>query len=337
MNKDPYEVLGVSRDASVDEIKRAFKTLAKRYHPDLNPGDKRAEEKFKEINEAYRLITNGGGYAEGRGRGGFGGFEDIFDFGFSDIFKNFGFGGFESRGDDIRYDLDIGVDELFKEAQKSVPIRRRSTCSTCGGTGAKEKHRCNACKGTGKVRRASRSFGSTFVVMSDCGECRGRGYIVDKRCDSCRGSGYTEKMETVKIPIKKTIINGTYTIIPGLGEPGDNGRDGDLYIVFHIIGNDKFSVDGRNLRSRLHIDFRDALSGRIVDIDAPDGRHRLDLSGYSGGPIVIEGRGLFDRNGHRGNMVFDVVIELPKNLPHDELLKIDKALGDKKEPFLSSL
>lgn len=337
MNRNPYDVLGVSRNASDEEIKHAFKTLAKKYHPDLNQGDKSAEEKFKEVNEAYRTITNKGGTSEQPTNGGFGGFEDIFNFGFSDIFKEFGFGGFNSKGEDLRYDLNITVDELFRENQKIITVKHHKECETCRGTGAKERHVCKKCNGSGKVRRASRQFGSTFIVMSDCDACKGTGYTIDKKCETCRGEGYVLKEESVKVPIKKTISNGTYTIIQGFGEPGERGNSGDLYIVFHIVGDKKFSVDGRDLRSRLHVDLRDILEKKAIDIEIPEGRHKVSLERYKDGPIVLENKGLFDKNGRRGNIIFDVIIDLPTSISREGTEGIDKALGQRKAPFISSI
>ncbi len=337
MARDPYEVLGVSRNASEEEIKRAFKSLAKKYHPDLNPGDKAAEEKFKELNEAYRTITSKGGSAKPEGPGGFGGFEDIFNFGgfggFSDIFKEFGFG---AKGEDVRYDLELTIGELFNETAKTIQVKHREKCSVCDGTGAKERHRCQKCKGTGKIQRASRTFGSTFIIMGNCDACRGFGYILDKKCDVCRGNGYVDKSETIKVPIRKTIGNGDYTIIPGFGESSDRGENGDLYVVFHIIGNEKFWIEGRNVRSRLHVDLRDVLTERAVEVETPEDTAKVDLGEYGKGPAILKGKGLFMRNGHRGDLVFDIVIDLPDNIPREDMSRMDEILGPRKKPFISA-
>ncbi|MCL4400604.1 J domain-containing protein [Candidatus Parvarchaeota archaeon] len=338
MARDPYEVLGIDRNASDDEIKRAFKSLAKKYHPDLNPGDKTAEEKFKEINEAYRTVTNRGGASEQSSAGGFSGFEDIFNFGgFSEIFKDFGFGGFSSKGEDLRYDLDISVDELFKELPKTITVKHNEKCETCKGTGAKERRTCKKCNGSGKIRRTSRQFGSMFMVTSDCDVCKGTGYIIEKKCDVCKGDGFIYREENIKIPIHKTIITGSYTILPGFGEPGRNGNNGDLYIVFKVKGGQKFAIDGRDLKSNLHVDLRDILDKRRIEVDTPAGKQTILLEKYSNGPIVLENHGLFDKNGRRGNMIFYVIIELPGNLSHDEKAGVDRIIGKRKEPFISSV
>lgn len=335
MERDPYEVLGLKRDASEEDIKRAFKALAKKYHPDLNQGNKAAEEKFKEINEAYRILTNKSGASDQETAGGFGGFEDFFDFGgFSDIFRNFGFA---SKGEDARYDLEVNVDEIFSEAKKTITIEKREKCHVCGGTGAESRTTCPKCKGSGKFRRASRQLGSTFVIMSDCDNCDGTGYVINKRCGNCKGSGYVKKSKPITMSLKKTIVDGSYTVLNGEGEPGTGRNSGDLYVVFHVVGTDKFAISGRDLKSRLHVDLRDVLGGRTIEVETPEGRQKIKLNGYGKGPIILENKGLFDKNGRRGNIIFEVFIDLPNQVSNEEMADLDKMLGARKEPFISAL
>lgn len=332
MDKNPYEVLGVGRNASQDEIKKAFKTLAKKYHPDLNQGDKTAEEKFKEINEAYRILANKGNSETGQE--GFADFDDsIFNFGgFSDIFRNFGF---ESGGEDARYDLDITVDELFAEKSKKITLRRNIQCGSCGGTGARERHTCDKCKGSGKVRRASRQLGSVFVTITDCDSCRGAGYIIDKKCGTCNGTGVIYANETITVPITKTVSEGDYMVFEGRGERGRAGN-GDLYIVFHIKNSDRFTVDGKNIVSRLHIDFRDVMEGKILEIECPGGKEKITVEKGQAGPIILKGKGLFDRRRNRGDMIFEIVVELPSDVKNEESKKLDSIFGKRMNPFVSA-
>jgi molecular chaperone DnaJ len=335
MDKDPYEILGISRNATAEEIKHAFKSLAKKYHPDLNPGDKRAEEKFKELNEAYRIITNKSTSTDNGTNEGFGGFEDIFDFGFGDIFRNFGFGSdFDSKGEDLRYDLNITVDDVFREGYKTIALRRAVTCKNCGGTGAKERHTCSKCRGSGKIRRSSRQFGSMFITVSDCDNCGGSGYIVDKRCDSCNGKGTIYDNDTIQITIRKNVYEGYYTIIKGHGGQGKRGN-GDLYVVFHIVGNNTFKIHGTDLISNLHVDIRDIINDKTIEIKTPEGNLKITLNKGEKGPIIIKGSGLFGKNGKRGDIVLNLIMIVPSDVSPEKLKELDKLLGKRIEPFIS--
>ncbi len=334
MSRDPYEVLGLSRNASEDEIKKAFKTLAKKYHPDLNHGEKQAEEKFKELNEAYRAITNKSSSTNDTTSQDFSGFEDIFNFGgFSNFFRDFGF---KSKGQDLRYDLELSLKELFNDKTKTVSIKIRETCNECNGSGASQKRTCKKCGGSGKIRRTSKQFGSTFIVMSDCDNCMGTGFIVDKKCDNCRGTGYITKEENLNVPIRKNIVNGSYTVIEGAGESKTNGENGDLYIVFNVKDDETFAIDGKNLRTRLHLDARDIISGKTFELETPEGKQKISIKKNEKGPIIIENKGLFDKNGNRGKMIFDLVLELPENLSPAEMAELDRVLGKRVQPFISS-
>ncbi len=338
MDKNPYKILGVNRGASEEEIKKAFKTLAKKYHPDLNHGDKQAEEKFKEINEAYRAINNKGqGQSAGQGAEGFGfeDFGDIFNFGgFSDIFKNFGF---KSKGDDLRYDLTITLDELFSKSSRRINIMRRAKCGECEGTGAKERIKCEKCNGTGRVRKASRQFNSTFVTMGICEACRGRGFTVVKKCNVCNGSGFINKKEDLEIPIRSDIAEEDYVVLQGKGESVQDGDDGDLYVVLHIIGNDSFSIHGTDLLTKLHVDVRDIARGCDIDISAPWGKEKISITKNTGNQIILNNKGLSDKRRKRGKLVIDIVPELPKDISEHSLKEIDKLLGRKLNPYISKI
>ncbi len=335
---DPYHVLGISPNASEDEIKKAFKAMAKKYHPDLNPGDKKAEEKFKEVNEAYRILMNKGGSSsqqESNAQGfNFNDFSDIFNFrGFEDIFRNFGF---SSKGEDLRYDLDITLEDVFNPAVKTVKIKHRVVCPVCSGSGAKEKETCPKCHGTGKIRRNIRQFGSNVVFTTNCDKCGGSGFIVKKKCDNCNGTGFVIKEENISIPIKRGVKEGDYTIIQGKGEPSVNGENGDLYVVFHIRKSDTYSISGNNLKTRLYLDLRDLLNGIELDLPTPWGSERVIIDAGETGPLILKGKGLYGKNGQRGDLVVDLVIDLPKKIGTKELNEIEKALGERKEPHISA-
>jgi molecular chaperone DnaJ len=334
--EDPYKVLGINRGASEEEIKKAFKTLAKKYHPDLNPGDKNAEEKFKEINEAYRTVTNKSGPSSQQNQSGgfdFNGFEDMFNFGgFGDIFKNFGF---SSKGDDLRYDLDITLEEVFKPSIKKMKIRHRVVCGICSGTGAKERETCSKCHGTGKIRRTIHQFGSNVVFNTACGTCGGTGFITKKRCDKCNGTGFVVEEEELHIPLHKGIKEGDYTILNGKGEPSAGGSNGDLYVVFHIKKNDTYNIVGINLKTNLYLDLRDILNGIKLEIPVPWGSERITISAGESSPVILKGKGLYGSSGQRGDLIINIIPDLPKNLGVKELKDLEKIFGNKKEPRVS--
>ncbi|EFD92429.1 MAG: heat shock protein DnaJ domain protein [Candidatus Parvarchaeum acidophilus ARMAN-5] len=332
---DPYKVLGIKQGASEDEIKKAFKTMAKKYHPDLNPGDKTAEDKFKEVNEAYRVLMNKGGSSQQQQYGEQGGFDfnDIFNFGgFGDIFKNFGF---SSKGDDLRYDLDITLEDIFKPSVKKINIRHRVICRTCSGTGAKEKETCSVCHGSGKIQRNLRQFGSNVMFATVCNKCGGTGFTIKKKCTVCNGTGFVTENEEISVPIRKGVKEGDYTIINGKGEPSPGGESGDLYIVFHIKKDDMYSISGINLKTNLYLDIRDILNGIELDLPAPWGMERITVSAGESAPILVKGKGLYGKNGQRGDLIINIIPDLPKDLGKKELNDLEKIFGKRKEPRVS--
>ncbi|MCW1301623.1 MAG: J domain-containing protein [Candidatus Parvarchaeota archaeon] len=339
MEEDPYKVLGIKPGASEEEIKRAYKSLAKKYHPDLNAGNKEAEEKFKKINQAYRELTNRGSSASA-GAGPdysnvhFEDFADFFNFGgFEDIFRGFGFE--EEAGNDLRVDVNLTLEELFKAGSKRIEITRKVLCRACNGTGAMEKHTCPKCKGTGRVRSTTRGIASLFVTTVTCDVCSGRGYIIDKVCEVCRGSGFVQKREEITIPIPRGISDNDYIIVSDKGDQSRRGTNGDLQVVFHILKDKYFKVEGKNLRTVLHVDIRDLLEGKLIEIDTPGGKEEVDLMNSRGKPVIIKGRGLFDKGGRRGDLLVDIAIEIPGKVGRKEISELDKLLGERIEPFIS--
>ncbi len=333
MDKDPYKVLNLKPGATEEEIKKAYKILAKKHHPDLNKGSKEAEEKFKEINEAYRILTNRGNSEDNEVSGR--GFQDIFNFdlgGFEDIFSSFGFG---PQKVNTRLDTEITVSELFQKNEKSLTIEHNVACERCDGTGAEEKKTCRDCRGTGRVRRTTKQFSSTFVMMAPCGTCRGKGYIPVKVCVECRGRGTTHKTDTIIVPIKRGIVEGDYVVLEGKGEADARGRKGDLYVVFHIKGDDRFAVDGHNIRTVLHISLFDVLSGKKIEVATPDGKEYILVDSHSN-PIVLKGKGLFIDSRNRGDLVIEPRIMLPENVDNNSIKEIERIFGKGKEPYNSA-
>ncbi|MDP8012723.1 MAG: DnaJ C-terminal domain-containing protein [Nanoarchaeota archaeon] len=338
MDKDPYDVLGLKPGASEEEIKRAYKTLAKKYHPDLNPGDKKAEEKFKEINEAYRILMNKGGTSEGPSRrpdySDFGfNFEDIFNFGpFKDFFSDFGF---EKKGKDIRTDVTLTLDELVTGGKKTIEFTRKVECPVCKGTGAKRKHTCDKCGGTGRINISRRTPFSVFVQTVKCDRCNGKGYIIDEKCDACNGTGFITQKEHLDIQIPFGVREGDYTVIEGMGEAVEGGVNGDLYVIFHIAKDDYYTVQGNNLRTTLHLDVRDVIEGKRLEIDVPGGKEEIEIKPGDTSPIIIHGRGLPNKNRTRGDIIIDIAIDLPKGMNKKSISKLDEMFGERSEPHLS--
>ncbi len=334
---DPYKVLGIKPGASEEEIKKAFKTMAKKYHPDLNPGDKNAEEKFKEVNEAYRTLTNKGGTSQQSSEQAgfdFNDFGDIFNFhGFEDIFRNFGF---SSKGEDLRYDLDLTLEEVFKPSAKKISLRHRIVCPVCSGTGAEERETCPKCHGSGKIRRNLHQFGSNVVFATACDRCGGTGFITKKKCEKCRGTGFITENEEISVPIRKGVKEGDYTIISGKGEPSQNGENGDLYVVFHIKKDEVYNISGINLKTNLYLDLRDILNGIELDLPTPWGSERITVSSGEASSIILKGKGLYGKNGQRGDLIINIIPELPKNMSTKDLKELERIFGERKEPKISS-
>lgn len=331
--KDYYDILGVSRDASETDIKKAFRQLALKYHPDRNPGDKASEDKFKEINEAYSCLidpqkrTNYDrfGTAEGMGAGGYGpfaggaGFGDIFE----DIFGDF-FGAFggqrrtrAARGNDLRYDLGINLEEAVFGAEKTITFPAAEDCQKCHGSGSepgKNPSVCPACKGAGQVR-FQQGF---FSVSKTCGKCYGRGQIITHPCKSCRGSGKVEIEKSVKVKVPPGVDRGSRLKIYGEGEPGvHGGPKGDLYIVIDVQEHPFFKRDRTEIFCEVPLSFPQAALGAEIEVPTLDGSADLKIpAGTPSGKIFyLKGKGAPPVGGHhRGNQAVRVYVEVPKKL-----------------------
>ena len=331
--KDYYGTLGVSRDASQEELKKAFRQLALKHHPDRNAGDKTSEDKFKEINEAYSCLSDpekrshydrfGTADGFGAGQGPFSsgaGFGDIFEDIFGDLFGA-GFGGQRrqrpTKGNDLRYDLDLTLEEAVFGAEKVITFPRLQKCNTCSGTGSepgKQSEVCSSCRGSGQIRYQQ----GFFSVSKTCGKCSGSGKIITHPCKQCRGHGSIREQKTVNLKIPPGVDSGSRLKISGEGEPGHyNGPPGDLYVILNVEEHPFFKREGTELFCDFPISFTSATLGAEIEVPTLDGSAKLKIpAGTPSGKIfTLKGKGV-PRVGsvHRGNQLIRVYIDVPKKL-----------------------
>jgi molecular chaperone DnaJ len=322
--KDYYKILGVDRNASDEEIKRAYRRLARKYHPDLNPGNKEAEEKFKEINEAYSVL----GDPEKRkqyDRGetfDFTGFDfsrpdfaDVFDFGFGDFFEDFfgRRGATPKRGSDIITNVEITLEDAYRGSTKPITFTRHVNCSRCGGTGAEALEACPNCKGTGTVG-SSRGF---FTFRQTCPACRGTGQKVTRVCQSCRGSGRVAVTEHINVRIPKGVEDGQRVRVRGMGEAGEyGGPSGDLYIEVKVLPHSIFKREGKDLYVEVPVTFPEAALGAKIEVPTLDGIALMNLPpGTQGGQkFKLKGKGMPAGHGGHGDLYAIIKIVVPERL-----------------------
>lgn len=326
--RDYYEVLGLSKGVGGDELKKAFRRLAIEHHPDKHKGDKEAEERFKEINEAYQVLSDpqkreaydrfghaGVGAAGGAGGFGFGGgaFSDIFDNIFGDIFGGQG----PARGVDLRYDLEISFEEAAFGAEKEINFEKNLACKTCSGSGAKPGTRpvaCQQCSGTGQVR-LNQGF---FTLTRTCVACMGRGAVIKEKCSQCRGSGSTKSPHKVKVTIPAGIDSEQRLRLRGEGESAEpGGRAGDLFVVVTVKAHPLFQRQEEHVILQLPITFVQAALGTKIEIPTLRGTEHLTIpAGTQQGDIFrLRGKGLKRLNGSGyGDEIISVLIEIPKRV-----------------------
>jgi molecular chaperone DnaJ len=342
--RDFYEVLGVARTASDQEIKSAYRRLAIQYHPDKNPGNKEAEEKFKEAAEAYSVLSDqeqrrrydrfghagvsssAAGAGAGWGAPGFGGIEDILGdlFGFGDVFGGRAGSARRSaaqRGADLRYDLEISLEDAANGMTAQLRIPRLETCEECQGSGAKagtQPETCQTCSGAGQVRYQQ----GFFSVARTCSTCRGTGKIIKNPCEQCKGAGRVEREKSMEVKIPAGVETGSRLRIAGEGEAGtQGGASGDLYVVIHVAEHEDFERQGSNLYSSVPVTFAQAALGANVNVKTLDGQHDLKIpAGTQTGTVFrIKGQGMPVLGGRgRGDLFVAVTVVTPTTLTREQ-------------------
>ena len=370
--RDYYEVLGVSKSADATEIKKAYRKLALKYHPDKNPGDKEAEEKFKEAAEAYDVLSNeekrhrydqfGHAGVGGAGQGGFGGgmsMDDIFSQ-FGDIFGSFGgfsgFGGFGggrgsrrvNRGTNLRVKVKMSLQEIATGIEKKIKVKKYVACQHCNGTGArdgKSYSTCSTCKGSGQVTRVQNTILGAMQTTSTCPTCEGEGKIINEKCTFCNGEGVLMSEEVISINIPAGVAEGMQLSLSGKGNAARRGGvNGDLIVLIEEE-HPELVRDGNDLLYNVFIGYPEAVLGETVEIPTIEGKVKVKIeAGTQPGRILrLRGKGLPDVNGYgKGDLLAKVNVWIPKNLSKDEKKLVEKmretegfkpGSGDKKSIF----
>lgn len=346
--KDYYKILGVDKSASADEIKSAYRRLAKQYHPDLHPNDAAAAEKFKEINEAYSVVGDadkrakydrgemddnfgfnpygsGGGYSAS-------GFDDIFDM-FTDVF---GFGGSRKRrtnssvGDDVSCQVELSFMESVLGCTKEIRYSRLERCATCGGTGAKDERSvktCDKCGGSGQVRQTRNTVFGQQITVGACDKCGGTGKIITDTCKACGGKGVVRVSRTTNVSIPAGVEHGMVLTVAGEGSApkGRGGRVGNLQIIISVKPSKIFRRENYNLFVEVPVSFSTAVLGGDIEIPSPDGVfiHKLAEGTSNGEQLRFRGKGVRNSRGMAGDLIATVIVEVPKNISRSQRRAID--------------
>lgn len=344
--KDPYELLGVDRNVSQDELKRSYRKLAKKYHPDLNPGDEEAQEKFKEISEAYEILSDpqkksqydrfGSAAFENGGAGGgfsqnFGGFDDIFGDIFGDIFS-------QSRGSKQRRarkgaDIQQIVNLSFKESafgvKKEIQVRRELICETCDGSGAKDsskKHTCDKCNGSGVINNVSRTPFGTVSRQTTCDKCNGSGEIIEEVCETCKGEGRVFKNQKIKIDIPSGVEDDSVIRLSGKGHAGENGGPfGDLYLILKVEEHDIFKRDGLDIYYEMPISFTTAALGGNIEVPTltTTREYHIPRGSQTATKFKLKNEGIKNsRTNRQGDLYFYIKVVTPTKLSKEQKEKL---------------
>ena len=354
--RDYYEILGVGRNASEAEIKKAYRQMAIKYHPDKNPGNKEAEEKFKAAAEAYEVLSNTEKKSrydqfghQGMNGGGYGGGQHM---NMEDIFSQFGdiFGGhnpFESffggggggqrggrrvnRGSNLRIKVKLTLQEIANGVEKKLKVSKKVACHTCHGSGAQGNNAfttCSACKGSGQVRRVTNTILGQMQTVTTCNVCGGEGQVIANTCRTCHGTGVEQGEDMITVPIPAGVADGMQLNVSGKGNLGErNGIAGDLLIVIEEIEDPKLKRDGDNLLFDLYITFIDAALGTQVEIPTVDGKAKIKIDeGTQGGKVLrLKGKGLPRVNSyHKGDLLVNINVWTPQQLSADERKMLEK-------------
>ncbi len=356
-SKDYYKVLGVDKSASQDDIKSAYRRLAKQYHPDLHPDDKACAEKFKEINEAYSVVGDpdkrakydrgemdmdgaGAGFNPfGGGSGGFTatGFDDIFDM-FSDAF---GFGGTSRRrraqqnvGSDIAQRIELSFMESVLGCKRPISFTRTEKCPSCNGTGAKDEahvHTCDKCGGSGQVRRVQNTIFGQQISVGACDKCGGTGRIVTENCKACGGRGTVTRNKVINVSIPAGVENGAVLQLAGEGNaPKNGGRNGNLLLEISVKPSAVFKRDGFDLHVTVPVSFMTAVCGGQIEIPAPDGVfiHNLAEGTANGETLRFRGKGIRSQRGMAGDLYVEISVEVPKGVSRSQKKALEQFEND---------
>ncbi len=329
--RDYYEILGVDKNISEKDLKKAYRRVAMKFHPDRNPDDKEAEEKFKEASEAYEILSDSQKRAAydqyghdgvnpqmGGGAGGFGNFSDIFGDVFGDIFGGAGGGGSrQQRGSDLQYTLQVTLEQAVKGTTAKIKVPTLVGCKTCSGSGAKSGSKpvaCTTCGGVGQVRMQQ----GFFSVQQTCPSCRGQGTTIKDPCGTCRGQGRVEETKTLSVKVPAGVDSGDRIRLSGEGEAAPQGGvTGDLYVQIAVKEHDIFERDGANLYCEVPINFADAVLGGEIEVPTLDGRVKLKVPAetQTGKMFRLRGKGVTPVRGNaKGDLMCKIVIETPVNL-----------------------
>jgi len=349
--KDFYEILGVKKDASQDDLKKAFRHLARKYHPDLNQGSSEAEEKFKEINEAYQVLSDPqkkiqydqvghadfkpGEYTQAKTPS----YEDLFrDFGLGDIFDAVSSGTTRNRsraGADLRYDIEISLIDAFYGTKNTVAVPHQISCTSCHGTGAEPgfSRTCTSCQGTGEIRTVQKRGHQQVMNIAQCPVCGGIGTIIEKPCKTCQGRGLLQKTRKLEVSIPRGVKDKQFLRIAGEGEPGENqGPPGDLYAVVHVRPDPVFERQGTDLYSKATIGVKTAILGGAISVRTITGMASLKIPRGTQSHTLfrLKGQGMpYLNSTKRGDLLIKIIVNIPQNLtPKQESLVLEAFAGE---------